>query len=135
VIAFGFICLVQKTIGSRNTICYCISSGASATSEIERDVILAEAVGADAKVDFMSERLEKHEKFFEPLDLSVLFRKPSEVAILYGTGVRGYARSSFKSILRSSHCERTTKLSNIANKVTLHFSFLFVHNVMISGFI
>jgi hypothetical protein len=26
---------------------YCISSGASATSEIERDVILAEAFGAD----------------------------------------------------------------------------------------
>jgi hypothetical protein len=25
-----------------------------------------------------------------------LFRKPSGVAILYGTGVRGYARSSFK---------------------------------------
>jgi hypothetical protein len=27
---------------------YCIASGASATSEIERDVILAEASGADA---------------------------------------------------------------------------------------
>jgi hypothetical protein len=39
---------------------YCISSGASAISEIERDVILAEAFGADAKVDFISERLEKH---------------------------------------------------------------------------
>jgi hypothetical protein len=86
---------------------YCISSGASATSEIERDVILVEARGADAKVDFISERLEKHKKFFDPLDLSVLFRKPSEVAILYGTGVRRYAGSSFKSILRSSHCERT----------------------------
>jgi hypothetical protein len=46
---------------------YCISSGASATSEIERDVILAEAFGADAKVDFISERLEKHEKFFDPI--------------------------------------------------------------------
>ena len=44
---------------------YCISSGASATSEIERDVILA--FGADAKVDFISERLEKHEKFFDPI--------------------------------------------------------------------
>ena len=33
---------------------YCISSGASATSEIERDVILTEAFGAD--VDFISER-------------------------------------------------------------------------------
>jgi hypothetical protein len=43
---------------------YCISSGASATSEIERDIMLAEAFGADAKVDFISERLEKHEKFF-----------------------------------------------------------------------
>ena len=32
---------------------YCISSGASATSEIERDVILAEAFGAYAKVDFI----------------------------------------------------------------------------------
>ena len=32
---------------------YCISSGVSATSEIERDVILAEAFGADAKVDFI----------------------------------------------------------------------------------
>jgi hypothetical protein len=32
---------------------YCISSGASATSGIERDVILAEAFGADAKVDFI----------------------------------------------------------------------------------
>jgi hypothetical protein len=30
---------------------YCISYGASATSEIERDVIFAEAFGADAKVD------------------------------------------------------------------------------------
>jgi hypothetical protein len=56
---------------------YCISSDASATSAIERNVILAEAFGAD--VD----------------------------SILYGTGVRGYARSSFKSIPRSSHCERT----------------------------
>jgi hypothetical protein len=46
---------------------YCISSGASAISEIERDVILAEAFGADAKVDFISERLEKHEKFFDPI--------------------------------------------------------------------
>jgi hypothetical protein len=46
---------------------YCISSGASATSEIESDVILAEAVGADAKDDFISERLEKHEKFFDPI--------------------------------------------------------------------
>ena len=45
----------------------CISSGASATSEIERDAILAEAFGADAKVDFISERLEKHEKFFDPI--------------------------------------------------------------------
>jgi hypothetical protein len=33
---------------------YCISSGASATSEIERDVILTEAFGAD--VDFISEQ-------------------------------------------------------------------------------
>jgi hypothetical protein len=32
---------------------YCISSGVSATSEIERDVILAAAFGADAKVDFI----------------------------------------------------------------------------------
>jgi hypothetical protein len=46
---------------------YCISSGASVTSEIERDVILAEASGADAKVDLISERLEKHEKFFDPI--------------------------------------------------------------------
>jgi hypothetical protein len=46
---------------------YCISYGASATSEIERDVIFAEAFGADAKVDFISERLEKHEKFFDPI--------------------------------------------------------------------
>jgi hypothetical protein len=46
---------------------YYISSGASATSEIERDVILVEAFGADAKVDFISERLEKHEKFFDPI--------------------------------------------------------------------
>ena len=45
---------------------YCISSGTSATSEIERDVILAEAFGADAKVYFISERLEKHE-FFDPI--------------------------------------------------------------------
>ena len=44
---------------------YCISSGASATSEIEHDVILAEEFGADAKVDFISERLEKHEKLFD----------------------------------------------------------------------
>jgi hypothetical protein len=29
--------------------------------------ILAEAFGADAKVDFISERLEKHEKFFDPI--------------------------------------------------------------------
>jgi hypothetical protein len=35
---------------------YCISSGASATSEMERDVILTEAFGADAKVDFISKR-------------------------------------------------------------------------------
>ena len=35
---------------------YCISSDASATSEIERDFILAEAFGADADVDFISER-------------------------------------------------------------------------------
>jgi hypothetical protein len=44
---------------------YCISSGASARSEIERDVILA--FGADAKVDFIIERLEKHEKFFDSI--------------------------------------------------------------------
>ena len=44
---------------------YCISSGASAPSEIERDVILA--FGADAKVDFILERLEKHEKFFDSI--------------------------------------------------------------------
>jgi hypothetical protein len=46
---------------------YCISYGASATSEIECYAILAEAFGADAKVDFISERLEKHEKFFDPI--------------------------------------------------------------------
>jgi hypothetical protein len=46
---------------------YCISSGASATSEIERDAMLVEAFGADTKVDFTSERLEKHEKFFDPI--------------------------------------------------------------------
>jgi hypothetical protein len=46
---------------------YCISYGASATSEIERDVIFAEAFCADAKVDFISESLEKHEKFFDPI--------------------------------------------------------------------
>ena len=57
---------------------YCISSGASATSEIERDVILAEASGADAKVDFISERLEKHEKFFDPIKRLNL--KTSELA-------------------------------------------------------
>ena len=43
---------------------YCI---ASATSAIECDVILAETFGAKAKVDFISERLEKHEKFFDPI--------------------------------------------------------------------
>ena len=57
---------------------YCISSGASATSEIERDVILAEASGADAKVDFISERLEKHEKLFDPIKRLNL--KTSELA-------------------------------------------------------
>jgi hypothetical protein len=57
---------------------YCISSGASATSEIESDVILAEAVGADAKDDFISERLEKHEKFFDPIKRLNL--KTSELA-------------------------------------------------------
>jgi hypothetical protein len=57
---------------------YCISSGASATSEIERDVILAEASGADAKVDFISECLEKHEKFFDPIKRLNL--KTSELA-------------------------------------------------------
>ena len=46
---------------------YCISSGASATSEIERDIMLAEAFGADAKVDFISERFEMHGKFFDPI--------------------------------------------------------------------
>ena len=46
---------------------YCISFGASVTSEIERDVILTEAFGADAKVDFISERFEKHEKFFDSI--------------------------------------------------------------------
>ena len=97
---------------------YCISSGASATSEIERDDILAEAFGADAKVDFISERLEKHEKFFDPikrLNLKTL----SELT------------KTKKTTIKSSQ----NKLSNIANKVTLHFSFLFVHNVMISGLI
>jgi hypothetical protein len=43
-----------------------LSSGGGGTS-IERDVILTEAFGADAKVDFISERLEKHEKFFDPI--------------------------------------------------------------------
>ena len=56
---------------------YCISSGASATSEIERDVILVEAFGANAKVDFISERLEKHE-FFDPIKRLNL--KTSELA-------------------------------------------------------
>jgi hypothetical protein len=46
---------------------YCISSGASATSEIERDAMLVEAFGADTKVDVTSERLENHEKFFDPI--------------------------------------------------------------------
>ena len=82
---------------------YCISSGTSVTSEIERDFKLAEAFGADTKVDFISERLEEHEKFFDPIKLLNL-----------------------------------KTLSELAKKTTIkssYFSFLFVHNVMISGLI
>jgi hypothetical protein len=46
--------------------------------EVPRDVIFAEAFGADAKVDFISERLEKHEKFFDPIKRLNL--KTSELA-------------------------------------------------------
>ena len=55
-----------------------------ATSEIERDVILAEAFGADAKVDFISKRLEKHDKFFDSikrLNLKTLSELAKKTAI------------------------------------------------------
>jgi hypothetical protein len=49
-----------------------------------RDVILAEAFGADAKVDFISKRLEKHDKFFDSikrLNLKTLSELAKKTAI------------------------------------------------------
>ena len=46
---------------------YSLSSGAQASSSIEKDVLQAEAVGNEAKLKFIAERLEKKEKFFDPI--------------------------------------------------------------------
>jgi hypothetical protein len=80
---------------------YCISSGASATSEIERDLILAEAFGADAKVDFISERLEKHEKFFDPIKRLNL-KTFSELA--KKTTIKSSQKQKFRISPTKQHC-------------------------------
>lgn len=46
---------------------YCLSSGATTSLEIERDVLRAEEAGKEAKEQFIRQRLETKEHFFEPL--------------------------------------------------------------------
>ena len=46
---------------------YCLSSGAAVDSDVERSVLGAEKVGKDAKENFIRDRLEKKDHFFEPI--------------------------------------------------------------------
>ena len=46
---------------------YCISSGIPATSEIENDLLSADAFGKHAKEIFITDGLETKSKFFEPV--------------------------------------------------------------------
>jgi hypothetical protein len=64
---------------------------------------------------------------------STLASAPNVSASITLRSIAEVADASDEMQYKSSHLK--TNLSNIANKVTLHFSFLFVHNVMISGLI
>ena len=46
---------------------YCLSSGAAASSDIETDVLRAETAGEEAKKQFIRDRLEKKDHFFDPV--------------------------------------------------------------------
>ncbi len=46
---------------------YNISSGAAVSSDIERDLLKAEKIGAKSRHEFIDERLKKGEKFFDPI--------------------------------------------------------------------
>jgi len=54
------------SIAEKDTL-YCLSSGASASAEVENDVLRAESAGHQAKEQFIKERLVAKEKFFEPI--------------------------------------------------------------------
>ena len=57
----GFMDLFRE----RNELLYCISSGTHILSEIEKDVMNAEAIGEEAKQIFVDERLKKQNDFFQ----------------------------------------------------------------------
>ena len=46
---------------------YCLSSGAATSSDIEKDALRAEKAGEEAKQQFIRERLEKKDHFFDPI--------------------------------------------------------------------
>ena len=46
---------------------YCLSSGAATSSDIEKDVLRAESAGEEAQKQFIRERLEKKDHFFDPV--------------------------------------------------------------------
>lgn len=46
---------------------YCISSRALALVEVEHDILRAESVGRKCKKDFIANRLEIDENFFDPI--------------------------------------------------------------------
>ena len=52
---------------SDNESLYCISSGAKVPDEIENDILNAERIGKLEKEKFIEERLEKNERFFDPI--------------------------------------------------------------------
>ncbi|XP_067659430.1 uncharacterized protein [Haliotis asinina] len=46
---------------------YSLSSGAPASSDVENDILRTDTIGAESKSNFIQDRLEKKEKFFEPI--------------------------------------------------------------------
>ena len=54
------------TISDKKSL-YCISSGAKVPDEIENDILNAERIGKLEKEKFIEERLEKNERFFDPI--------------------------------------------------------------------
>ena len=51
----------------KETKLYCLSSGAATSSDIEIDVLRAEKAGEEAKKQFIRERLEMKDHFFDPV--------------------------------------------------------------------